>query len=271
MGRQININGAPQGPGRPDTAVALARSIDHLPTKQLSDTPVLIAQERELLVRCEAALENLRIAYWAAGKALQVIRDGKLYRATHKTFEDYCNELWDITPQYANQLIKTWKITEKLFESVHGKSNDLETVVSKKLGIAQARGLVSLAEDHGIDAAALLYLALIQVKRLDVTSDMVKGAVRALPPEAAGKKKATEEAVLAYLASIEGKQELPSSADPYKALHRVTRKLSPDAVRAAMERNPDGTRTMVRELIEALSTSVGMEVEIKSSAQSTAA
>lgn len=140
MGRQINTGG-PQGPGKPDTAVALARSIDHLPTKQLSDTPVLIAQERELLVRCEAALENLRVAYWAAGKALQVIRDGKLYRATRKTFEDYCNELWDITPQYANQLIKTWKITEKLFELVHGKPNDLETAVSKKLGIAQAREL----------------------------------------------------------------------------------------------------------------------------------
>ncbi len=270
MGRQINTGG-PQGPGKPDTAAALARSIDHLPTKQLSDTPVLIAQERELLVRCEAALENLRIAYWAAGKALQVIRDGKLYRATHKTFEDYCNELWDITPQYANQLIKTWKITEKLFELVHGKSNDLETVVSKKLGIAQARELVSLAEEHSVDAAALLYLALVQVKRLGVTSDMVKGAVQALPSQAAGKKKATEEAVLAYLASVEGKTELPPAKDPYKALTRATKKLDAGTLQAAMERNPEGTRTMVRELIEALSASVGIEVEIKAAASESAA
>ncbi|MFJ8620971.1 hypothetical protein ACIRD4_34940 [Streptomyces clavifer] len=271
MGRQIDTGG-PQGPGKPDTAAALARAIDQLPTKQLSDTPVLIAQERELLVRCEAALENLRIAYWAAGKALQVVRDGRLYRATHPSFEGYCNELWDITPQYANQLIKTWKITEKLFELVHGKSNDLETVVSKKLGIAQARELVSLTEEHSVDAAALLYLALIQVKRLAVTSDMVKGAVQALPPEAAGKKRATEEAVLAYLASIEDKPTLPSARDPYKALARVTKKLNPDAVQAAMELNPSGTRVMVRELIEALSVSVGIEVEIKPSAsESTAA
>ncbi|MEV5205150.1 hypothetical protein [Streptomyces sp. NPDC053720] len=262
MGRQIGTDG-PQGPGKPDTAVALARAIDHLPTRQLSDTPVLIAQERELLVRCEAALENLRIAYWAAGKALQVVRDGRLYRATHQTFEAYCNELWDITPQYANQLIRTWKITEKLFELVHGKSNDLETVVSKKLGIAQARELVSLTEEHGIDAAALLYLALIQVKRLSVTSDMVKGAVQALPPEAAGKKKATETAVLAYLSSIEGKITLPPARDPYKALTRATKKLDADTLQAAMEHNPEGTRTMVRELIEALSASVGIEVEIK--------
>ncbi|MFD3514448.1 hypothetical protein [Streptomyces sp. NPDC058657] len=269
MGRQINPTGGPQGPGKPGTAVALARAIDHLPTKQLSDTPVLIAQERELLVRCEAALENLRIAYWAAGKALQVVRDGRLYRATHKSFEDYCNELWDITPQYGNQLIKTWRITEKLFELVGDKSNDLETVVSKKLGIAQARELVSLAEEHSIDAAALLYIALIQVQRLGVTSAMVKGAVQALPPEAAGKKKATEEAVLAYLASTEGAASLPQAADPYKALARASKKLDADALRAAMKHNPEGTRTMVRELIEALSASVGIEVEIKVPAQQT--
>jgi hypothetical protein len=38
-----------------------------------------------------------------------------------------------------------------------------------------------------------------------------------------------------------------------------------------MERNPDGTRTMVRELIEALSTSVGIDVEIKAPASESAA
>ncbi|OSZ59280.1 hypothetical protein OQI_17115 [Streptomyces pharetrae CZA14] len=271
MGRQINVSGGPQGPGKPDTAVALARSIDQLPTKQLADTPVLIAQEQQLLVRCEAALENLRVAYWAAGKALQVIRDGRLYRATHGTFEDYCQEQWDITRQYANQLIRSWKIAEKLFEMVGGKSNDLERILSKKLGFGQAWELVALAEEHGVDAAALLYLALIQAKGMGVTAELVKGAAGSLPPGAAGKKKATEDAVLAYLASIEGKKKEITPADPYKALHRVTKKLNPDVIQAAMERNPDGTRTMVRELIEALSTSVGIEVEIKSSAAESAA
>jgi hypothetical protein len=148
----------------------------------------------------------------------------------------------------------------------------LERILSKKLGFGQAWELVALAEEHGVDAAALLYLALIQVKGMGVTADLVKGAAGSLPAAAAGKKKATEEAVLAYLASIEGKKELPSSpADPYKALHRVTKKLNADAIHAAMERNPDGTRTMVRELIEALSTSVGIEVEFKSPESESAA
>ncbi|MFD5065500.1 hypothetical protein [Streptomyces sp. NPDC058394] len=271
MGRQININGGPQGPGKPDTAVALARSIDQLPTKQLADTPVLIAQEQQLLVRCEAALENLRVAYWAAGKALQVVRDGRLYRATNDNFEDYCQEQWDISRQYANQLIRSWKIAEKLFEMVGGKSNDLERILSKKLGFGQAWELVELAEEHSVDAAALLYLALIQAKGMGVTAKLVKGAAGELPPEAAGKKKATEEAVLAYLVSVEGKTELPPVKDPYKALTQATKKLDADTLQAAMERNPEGTRTMVRELIEALSASVGIEVEIKTAESSPAA
>ncbi|NJP65511.1 hypothetical protein [Streptomyces spiramenti] len=266
MGHQVDRCGL-AGAGTSDTAAALARAIGHLPAKQLSDAPVLIVQERELLARCEAALENLRIAYWAAGKALQVVRDGKLYRATHGTFEEYCHELWDITPQYANQLIKTWRIAERLFDSVRTDSNGLETVVSKRLGIAQARELVSLTEKHGVDAAALLYVALIRVKRLGVTSAMVRGAVQALPPEAVGEKSATEDAVLAYLAGVDGNVPLSVTKDPYQGLARVAKKLSPDAVQAAMALNPDGTRLMVRKLIEALSVSAGIEVEIKSSAE----
>ncbi|WP_097234132.1 hypothetical protein [Streptomyces zhaozhouensis] len=244
----------------------LARAIDRLPTQQLSDAPVLITQERELLGRCEAALENLRIAYWAAGKALQAIRDGRLYRATHGSFEEYCRELWDITPQYAGQLIRTWRITERLFEMVGGKSNELETTVSRRLGIGQARELVAIAEEYSVDAAALLYLALVQARGMATTADLVKGAAAALPPAAAGKKRATQEAVSAYLASLDGTPQVPPARDPYRALTRARRALNTETLQAAMERDPEGTRTMVRELIESLSTSIGMDVEIRSNA-----
>ncbi|WP_424217750.1 hypothetical protein ACN20G_36945 (plasmid) [Streptomyces sp. BI20] len=263
MGQQIDLSGAPQGPAKPGTAVALAKAIDKMPTKQLANTPVLIAQERELLTRCEAALENHRIAYWAAGKALQAIRDGKLFRATHGTFEGYCNELWDITPQYGNQLVRTWRITERLFELARAQGKNSETIVSKKLGIGQARELVSLAEEHGTDAAAHLYLALIQVLGLKLTATVVAGAAAALPASAAGKKKATEEAVLTYLASLETKPQLPAARDPYKLLRRASKELTSDSIAAAMEQDPDGARAMVHTLITALSASAGINVEIK--------
>ncbi len=261
MGQQIGT----QGPAKPNTAMELARAITALPEKQLTDSPVLIAQERDLMLKCEAALENLRVAYWAAGKALEAIRGGRLYRATHKTFEVYCSEQWDISPQYAGRLIRSWRVAEKVFDSLTGKSNDLEPIVSKRLGYGQAWELVALAEKYTVEAAALLYVALIQAKGMALTAAMVAGAAAVLPPQAVGKKKATEDAVLAYLANLEDKKEITAkpSGDPFAALRRVTKKLDSTTVQAALERDPEGTRATVRELIEALSESFGIEVEIK--------
>jgi hypothetical protein len=39
------------------------------------------------------------------GAALLEIRDSLLYRGTHGTFEEYCQDRWDIARNYANKLI----------------------------------------------------------------------------------------------------------------------------------------------------------------------
>jgi hypothetical protein len=232
MGKVINVGG-PMGPRKPDNAVQLARALGTTPPdRQLADTPALIAQEQDMLLRCEAALENLRFAFWAAGKALQIIRDTRLYRESHDSFETYCQDQWDITPQYAGKLIRSWRIAERLFDSREAKSNDLETIVSKKLGFTQAWELVPLAEEHGVDAAAFLYLALIKVRSTAVTAALVAGAVAALPPEAARHRKKTEDAVVAYLASLEeGEEDKPvdfsalvQKAVPYNWVRRLAKK-----------------------------------------------
>ena len=49
-----------------------------------------------------------------AGNALAKIRDARLYRDTHGTFEDYCREKWDISKPYATQFIQAAKVTENL-------------------------------------------------------------------------------------------------------------------------------------------------------------
>ena len=71
---------------------------------QLSD------REQADLATCEAALDNLRVAFWAAGKALQVIRDARLYRDTHATFEDYVEQRWDMSRSPAYRLIDAWPL-----------------------------------------------------------------------------------------------------------------------------------------------------------------
>src|SRR5438309_439896 len=73
-----------------------------------------VIREQADLATCEAALDNLRVAFWAAGKALQVIRDARLYRDTHATFEDYVEQRWDMARSPAYRLIDAWPLAERL-------------------------------------------------------------------------------------------------------------------------------------------------------------
>ncbi|WP_455355977.1 hypothetical protein [Streptomyces sp. SYSU K217416] len=265
MGKAINVGGAPTAPGRPDNVVELARALgdsNKLPSKQLTDTPALIAQEQDLYLKCESAIENLRFAFWAAGKALQVVRDARLYRAEFDTFEEYTQTKWDITPQYAGKLIRTWRVAEALFHAKPG--GGMETIVSKKLGYGQAWALVPLAETHSVQAAVYLYLGLLKIKGAGLTAAIVQGAVEALPKEAAGHKAKTEDAALTYLSTleVETSSALPA-IDPAKvsrALTKAARTFDTGAVQAALEHDPERTRTAVKSLIEALSSAAGVTV-----------
>ncbi|MFH8410442.1 hypothetical protein ACH4FX_37550 [Streptomyces sp. NPDC018019] len=266
MGKAITVGNSPVAPGRPPNAIELARALgdsSELPDKQLADTPALIAAEQDMLLKCESALENLRFAFWAAGKALQVVRDARLYRAQFTTFEEYTQTRWDITPQYAGKLIRTWRVAESLFLARPG--GDLETIVSKRLGYAQAWALVPLVEAHSVKAATYLYLALLKAKGAQVTAALVQGAVEALPKEAMAHQKRTEEAVAAYLAALEGEGTGQSAIDPVKtvrALTKASKSFNAAALKAAMEHSPEKTRQAVRTLIETLSETTGIEVII---------
>lgn len=264
MGKAINVGGAPVAPGRPDNAIELARALGDsakLPTNQLTDTPALIAQEQDMLVKCESAIENLRFAFWAAGKALQVVRDARLYRAKFETFEEYTQARWDITPQYAGKLIRTWRVAEALFQARSG--GGLETIVSTKLGYGHAWALVPLVEEHSVQAAVYLYLGLVKAKGASVTAALVQGAVEALPEAAAGRKTKTEEAVIAYLASLEDETRSTPQTDPAKsvrALSKAARAFDASTVQAALEHDPKRARTAVKSLIEVLSSVSGVKV-----------
>lgn len=64
-------------------------------------TPTDLARLGEL-----EAIIDPRIRDWIiVGEALTEIRDKRLYRATHETFETYCQERWLITRRRANQMI----------------------------------------------------------------------------------------------------------------------------------------------------------------------
>ncbi len=53
-------------------------------------------------------------AFYQAGKALAQLRERRLYRSTHKTFEAYCQDRFDFTRRYSDDLIAAAVVVENL-------------------------------------------------------------------------------------------------------------------------------------------------------------
>lgn len=65
----------------------------------------MTAAEKTTLAKCESDLQTHADSFRLAGAALQTIRDSRLYRETHATFEAYCRERWSFSKTQANRLI----------------------------------------------------------------------------------------------------------------------------------------------------------------------
>jgi hypothetical protein len=75
--------------------------------------------ERARLQQLECIVEQGLHTFYEVGKALEEIREQKLYRETHKNFEAYCHEKWGITKRRAYQFIDAAEIMENLCTNVH--------------------------------------------------------------------------------------------------------------------------------------------------------
>ena len=72
---------------------------------------LLSESEQQLRSQLEAAVEQ---AFWVAGRALQILRDQRLYRCTHRTFESYCRERFGHSRQKAHFLIVAAEVYQVL-------------------------------------------------------------------------------------------------------------------------------------------------------------
>jgi hypothetical protein len=70
--------------------------------------------EKVRLQELEAIVNRGLQTFYEVGQALIEIRDRKLYRQTHKTFEAYCQEKWNIARRTADRYISATKIVEIL-------------------------------------------------------------------------------------------------------------------------------------------------------------
>jgi hypothetical protein len=147
----------------------------------------LSPREHDDLATCESALDNLRLAFTAAGKALQVIRDARLYRETHTSFEEYLAERWEMSRPQAYRLIEAWPLAQRL------------SPMGDKLNERQVRELLPLADRHGQDAAAVVYQTVAEADGVQVTAAVLHGAVSILPADHFDPSEAVSQ-IRAYLA-----------------------------------------------------------------------
>lgn len=210
---------------------------------QLSD------REEADLATCEAALDNLRMAFWAAGKALQVIRDARLYRDTHATFENYVEQRWDMSRPQAYRLIDAWPLAERL------------SPMGDTLNERQVRELLPLASRHGHDAAVTVYRTVAETDGIQVTAALLHGAVSILPPGRFDHAEATEQ-IRAYLTGDLGNQARHdvSAVEAFtvqteKMLRTLQRAASRGTLQAAAHADPETVRRMiasVRSILDAI-------------------
>ena len=117
--------------GHNNLLTARADGASHLP---------LNTREAARLTELESKVSKGEKIFVEVGSALSEIRDQRLYRATHPSFEDYCRAKWNFTRQYGNQVIAAAATVKSLPE-------DLETIVSN---FGQALALAAGPEQERI-------------------------------------------------------------------------------------------------------------------------
>ena len=79
-----------------------------IPKHELPPNPLSLLQEQEVII--QKGLMGLLVV----GAALRKIKEDKLYKDNYSTYDEYCQQRWNFTPQHANRLIKAATVVEKI-------------------------------------------------------------------------------------------------------------------------------------------------------------
>lgn len=147
------------------------------------DAPLSPA-ERSELSKWEDVIENGWDTFVNLGIGFARIRDAKLYRETHPTFERYCRERWQYGKSQAYYLIGAAAVVK-----------NLSTIVDKPLPTheSQIRPLLGLSQDQAVEA----WKEAVKNSDGNVTAKIVKHAAEKFRPKAskAARKRQRAEAI----------------------------------------------------------------------------
>lgn len=205
MVAQRSANGVLTGITGADVSRPL--EVEQLPTPYDLPSQIaspLTAKEQGDLETCEQALHGFRKAVIVAGKALEVINRGRLYRDTHATFADYVWERWGMRRAHAYRLIEEWPVAVAV--SPIGDINE-----------AQARALLPVYKEHGEAAAVVLFREARELGGGKVTAAALSEAREVLPEQLASPEQAAD---VLRVAAAEGRvpRIVPPRAAPVTAV-----------------------------------------------------
>lgn len=143
----------------------------------------LTTDEQERLAACVAGIELLSTATWIAGKSLDTVATGRLFRVIphklepercYKTIEEWSETEYGISRSRCSQLRDGWELGEVL------------TVRGHKAPEGQVRELVPFFKQHGLKAAVGVYEMVVQAAGADkITAKRLRETVKLFPGDLA--------------------------------------------------------------------------------------
>ncbi len=110
------------------------------------DESAISSVEAAVLADQETIIAQGLKTFYAVGTALLTIRDQRLYREDHNTFEDYCRTRWGMTRTHADRMISAASVVADL--TPIGVSGGSSTIVELPANEAQARPLAALPSEQ---------------------------------------------------------------------------------------------------------------------------
>jgi hypothetical protein len=141
---------------------------------------VLSETEDARLARNETRISQGLASFVEVGEALSDIRDARLYRATHGTFEEYCKDRWSMTRQHVYRMIEAAPIA-KCNPQVTSLNQARELARVEPARREEVIRAADIATGGKITAAAIKQAA-APAKEIVVTVEPTMTVLHPLPP-----------------------------------------------------------------------------------------
>ena len=143
-----------------------------------SMTTSLTADDKTILATCEETIERGLKTFHEVGAALLKIRDGRLYRHKHKTFEQYCRDRWGFTRMRASQLIASASVCENVNHGLQTQSiNERQARELARLPAAQQQDAWQEAIEQTDGKPTAAVVREIVERRLEPTPEPIEPEV----------------------------------------------------------------------------------------------